>query len=370
MLRVGDREGSWIVEDMALVGSSHMLRVVHATDGRQGVLHLFRGDEGGQQAAARVVEALGALEHPLIPALIEHGETHEGEPWVVTGLFEGCTLADTLAFSPLEVHRAGHVFGQVADALSHVHERGWLHRNVSPESIIVGEDDRVALIGFEHAFTKKGLQEAEDPTFGPVAYVAPEVLRLYSSHTERSDLYSMGIVVFEAVTGRTAFPAAMMDVSADPRARARRWRSRDREIELGPDLADWLSGLIRRSTAPDPQGRLRTVDAVVGWLDAARNEWEFEEEGDAPSLVPPAPLSLGVPSLAPSIGLPSIAPSIGPPQAQTATNQEPVDEAPVTRRAPASDVLPPAIHQLAAAVLGAISGGVVSFLVIAADQAG
>jgi serine/threonine protein kinase len=368
MLRVGEREGAWLVEDIAMVGAGQLLHVAHTSDDRRGMLRLFRAGEQGEAAAGRVADALAKLDHPLIPKLADRGQTAAGEPWVVMSFFEGCTLSDTLAFSPLELHRAGRIFEQVADALAHVHERGLLHRNISPDSIVVGDGDAITLIGFEHAFTAKGLQQAEDPTFGPVAYVAPEVLRLYSSHSEKADLYSLGIVLFEAVTGRTAFPAAMMDISADPRARARRWRSRDRELELGPDLPDWLAGLIRRSTAADPQRRFRLVDAVVGWLDAARNEWEFEEEGDAPSLAPPAPLTLGGTSLAPSIGMPMVSPSIGPPPAMGPPNREEEDGPGLSQ--PEVLGLPPAVHQLAAAVLGAISGGVVSFLVIAADQAG
>ena len=138
MLRVGDREGAWLVEDMTMLGAGTLLQVIHTSDERRGMLRLFRAGDAGAQAAARLADALGAMEHPMIPSLLDQGETHDGEPWVVMSAFEGCTLADTLAFSPLELHRAGRVFEQVADALAHVHERGWLHRNISPDSIYTG----------------------------------------------------------------------------------------------------------------------------------------------------------------------------------------------------------------------------------------
>ncbi|TNE92629.1 MAG: hypothetical protein EP330_01405 [Deltaproteobacteria bacterium] len=365
MLSVGDREGDWIVEDMALPGESRLLRVVNTRGDTHGVLRLFAKGDEGRAAADRAGEALRAFDHPSIPSLLDQGQTREGEAWIVTEPFEGRTIGDIIAFEPLDVFRAARIFERLGEAIAHVHEQGWIHRDINPEKVVIADDDQVHLIGFEHALTLSALRDIEDPTFGPLAYVAPEVLRRYTDHGHRADLYSTGVILYEAVTGRSAFPAAMMDTSADPRARAQVWKSRDKVLDPGDQVPHWLAGLVRKSTQPDPRNRLKDHYALLGWLDAARDEWEVEEEGDAPSLAPPAPIAMGAPSLMPSIG-----PSIGPPPMPQGS-QSPSRTSPP---APAHQVVyqqeapPPALYDLAAALLGAIAAGVVSFLVIAIDQ--
>lgn len=362
MLRIGDREGRWVVEDMALSGETRLFRVSNTSDNVSAVLRLFTADDAGTAAAERAATALGRMEHSSIPALLGRGETRDGEPWVVTELFEGRTIGDLVAFEPLEHARAALIFERLGEAIAHVHERGWIHRDVSPENIVVTKEDEVWLIGFEHALTTRSLAKVEDPTFGPLGYVAPEVLRLYSDHGHRADLYSTGVVLYEAITGRSAFPAAMMDTSADIRARSLAWKSRDHQLDPGESVPQWLRGLVKKSTQPDPTKRLKDHFALLGWLDAAREEWEPEIEVQAP----PPPIATLPPfqmAMRPSIGTPVMQPpvSVAPPKPQGGQRQT-TSEVVYQQEAP-----PPALYGVGAGILGAISGGVFSALWILVD---
>ncbi|MCO4746509.1 MAG: protein kinase [Proteobacteria bacterium] len=363
MLIIGEREGRWFIEDLALAGETRLFKVAHTRNGQHGVLRLFTGDEAGQAAAERAASALQGMDHASIPSLLDRGETRDGEPWIVTEAFEGRSVGDLIAFDPMEPTRAARIFEHLGEAIAHLHERGWIHRDVNPETIIVTDEDEVWLIGFEHALTSRSLEKVDDPTFGPLGYVAPEVLRLYTDHGHRADLYSTGVVLYEAITGRSAFPAAMMDTSANQKARSLAWKTRDRVLDPGPDQPQWLRGLVKKATQPDPTKRLKDHYALLGWLDAAREEWDEPEEEAPSALASLPPFQMGAPSIKPSI-LPSIGPSIGPP-AYTSAPQG--DQRPPAQVIYKQEAPPPALHGVVAGLLGAVSGGVLSALWILVD---
>lgn len=357
MLNIGDREGRWRVEDVALSGETRMFRVTNTRESQVGVLRLFTSDDVGVASAERAASALSVMDHENIPTLLDRGETREGEAWIVTELFDGRTVGDLVAFEPMSHSRAGRIFERLGEAIAHVHECGWIHRDVNPENIVVTKDDKVWLIGFEHALTTRSLGKVEDPTFGPLAYVAPEVLRRYSDHGHRADLYSTGVVLYEAVTGRSAFPAAMMDTTVDVRARSLAWKTRDRALDPGEDVPRWLRGLIKKATLPDPAKRLKDHYALLGWIDAAREEWEEADDIARPPMATLPPFKMTAPSISRSMK-----PSFGP-NAAAQGGQRPVEAQVVYQR----EAPPPALHGLVAALLGAVSGGVVSVLWILVD---
>lgn len=364
MLSIGEREGSWLVEDVALSGETRLFRVVHTRNGEEGVLRLFVNSDAGIEAAERAATAFGAMDHPSIPSLFERGETHEGEPWIVTERFEGRTIGDLVAFEPLDPSRAALLFERLGEAIAHVHEAGWVHRDVNPESIVVGGEDHVWLIGFEHALSTRSLSKVEDPTFGPLGYVAPEVLKRYTDHQHRADLYSTGVVLFEAVTGRSAFPAATLDTGADIRARSLAWKSRDHTLDPGEAVPKWLQGLVKKSTQPDPTKRLKDHYALLGWLDAAREDWEEPRLAGVSATSTLPPFQMTIPK--PSIGTPVILPPVNMPphmaQRPQAGQRQAEAEVVYQQEAP-----PPALYGVVAGILGAVCGGVFSTLWIMVD---
>lgn len=155
-------------------------------------------------------EALSSarLSHPGIVTVYDTGEDEEG-PFIVLELVEGETLADLLnRDGSLDVAATAAIVRQVADALDYAHGQGVIHRDVKPANLIVASDGTVQLTDFGIA------RSADDPTtitkpgavIGTLAYLAPEVIE-GGRITPASDIYSLGAVTYEMLTGDPPFRA-------------------------------------------------------------------------------------------------------------------------------------------------------------------
>lgn len=155
-------------------------------------------------------EALSSarLSHPGIVTVYDTGEDEDG-PFIVLELVEGETLADLLSREgSLDVPATVAIVRQIADALDYAHGEGVIHRDVKPANLIVASDGKVQLTDFGIA------RSADDPTtmtkpgavVGTLAYLAPEVIE-GSAITPASDIYSLGAVTYEMLTGDAPFRA-------------------------------------------------------------------------------------------------------------------------------------------------------------------
>ena len=156
----------------------------------------------------REVRLTGQLDHPSIARILETGESD----WVVyytMPYVEGPTLREALnRVRQLPIGDAMEVASQLLDALQHAHERGILHRDVKPENIIISRG-RVVLVDFGIArailasahenLTRSGM------ALGTCTYMSPEQVRGERTIDHRSDIYSVGSLIFECLTGRTPF---------------------------------------------------------------------------------------------------------------------------------------------------------------------
>jgi serine/threonine protein kinase len=155
--------------------------------------------------------AVARLVHPNIVAVHDMG-THEGSPFIVTELVEGVTLRDTIAGRPLPVRKVVDVGIQIASGLAAAHEQGIVHRDIKPENLLVARDGRVKILDFGIAKLTDLEATAETaPTLtahglavGTAAYMSPEQAR-GSSADHRADLFSLGIVLYEMVSGVSPF---------------------------------------------------------------------------------------------------------------------------------------------------------------------
>ena len=156
--------------------------------------------------AARRFEREGrsaaALDHTGIIPVYEAGED-DGVVYLAMRLVEGPTLADVLRDGGMPRERVVHVVDAVADALDHAHARGLVHRDVKPSNILL-EGDRVWLGDFGIAASAREIGRYTTGAIGTVAYMAPEQARA-ADIDHRADLYALGCVVFECVTGRPPF---------------------------------------------------------------------------------------------------------------------------------------------------------------------
>jgi eukaryotic-like serine/threonine-protein kinase len=160
--------------------------------------------------------AASALNHPGILTVYDVG-THEGAPYLVTELLEGCTLRDRLASGPFTPRKAVDLAVQVAGGLAAAHEKGIVHRDLKPENIFVCRDGRAKILDF--GLAKLSLPELNDATLttlnlenhtatgmtmGTAGYMSPEQVRGEKADA-RSDIFSFGAVLYEMLCGQRAF---------------------------------------------------------------------------------------------------------------------------------------------------------------------
>jgi hypothetical protein len=233
---------------------------------------------GEPQAADRFKrEALAAasLSHPGVVTVFDAGEDPDG-PFIVMEFVEGETLADLLRREGrLSPEQAGQIAARVAEALEHAHRRGLVHRDVKPGNILLDRAGNVKVADFGIA---KSLQETDRFTrtgtvLGTATYLAPEQAA-GDGATPASDIYGLGVVLYEMLTGRVPFEAETPVAVA----LAHQTQAPAPPSLLAP-VPSTLEGIIMRALAKDPGQRFRSAGEMAGALRG------WEARGD-PTSVP------------------------------------------------------------------------------------
>ena len=148
--------------------------------------------------------AAAALVHPNICTVHEIGQTDNGRPFIAMALYEGETLAERLRPGPLPLEEAAATAEQIARGLAAAHARGIIHRDVKPGNVIVGPDGTVRLLDFGIAQAIEATLTDSGTTPGTAPYMSPEQVR-GDPVDPRTDLWSLGVVVYETLTGERPF---------------------------------------------------------------------------------------------------------------------------------------------------------------------
>jgi serine/threonine-protein kinase len=190
----------------------------------------------------------GSLTHPAIAQVYDYGEAAPGgPPYLVLELVDGPSLAGVLAGGPLDPAATVDVVAQVAAGLAAAHSAGLVHRDVKPANLLMGRDGRVKItdFGIAHAAGSAPLTQA-GALVGTPAYLAPE-RAAGEPATAASDLYSLGIVAYECLTGTPPFRGTPMEIAG---------ASRFQPLPpLPPAVPPAVTALVTALTAKDPEGR-------------------------------------------------------------------------------------------------------------------
>ena len=210
---VGQQLGHY--ETIALLGEGGMGTVYLAKDtrlGRKVALKLlpsyFTRDANRLRRFEQEARAASSLNHPNILTIYEIGET-DGTHFIATEFIEGETLRERMTGAPMQMGDVLHVAEQVASALAAAHEAGIIHRDIKPENIMVRRDALVKVLDF--GLAKLAKQQPTDPeatgkvgVMGTVPYMSPEQA-LGRDLDHRSDLFSLGVLLYEMATGISPF---------------------------------------------------------------------------------------------------------------------------------------------------------------------
>jgi predicted Ser/Thr protein kinase len=202
------------------------------------------------------IEALALIDHPGIVGALDTGETPGGRPYFVMQFVEGCDLRSVIKERGMEFERAAHILRQVGHALSAAHDKGILHRDLKPENIrlqpLAGGEEQVKLIDFGIASVKDSKSTLNTHTTevaGTLSYMAPE--QFVGKPTPSSDIYAMGVIAYEMVTGRIPFNTS----SAVQQYEMQREGTRVKPKDLRPDLATAAQKAILKALAFNPKDR-------------------------------------------------------------------------------------------------------------------
>jgi tetratricopeptide (TPR) repeat protein len=218
----------------------------------------------------REARAVAKLSHPNILDVYELGE-HEGRPFMSTELLEGETLRDRLGGASLGWRRATEIGAAIADGLGAAHEAGICHRDLKPSNVFITADGRVKVLDFglaryEDAGVGKDVTHAPtitrhtDPgtVLGTVGYMSPEQVR-GETVDQRSDIFSLGCVLYEMVSGQRAFSGDSAVETMNAILKEEPSEVLSSGVELPPELA----GTIRRCLEKRPQSRFQSASDLA-----------------------------------------------------------------------------------------------------------
>ena len=279
-----------------LIGEGARKRVYCATDtrlGREVALAIVKTeglDGAGRERVAREARAMARLgDHPHIVTVFDVGD-EDDQPYIVSQLMPGGSIAELLEQSDdrrLSVEDALRLTIEVAEALDHAHGHGVVHRDLKPANVWRAADGSVRLGDFGlAATTDQSRLTVEGLVVGTVAYLAPEQA-VGRSPDARSDLYSLGALLYELLTGRPPFlgedavTVISQHLSTPPVSPS--WHN--------ADVPPPLEAIVLRMLAKDPQDRPASARAVIDEL--RRIELTSHDDLPAPASSPPKLLTYG-----------------------------------------------------------------------------
>jgi len=214
------------------------------------------------QREARVV---ARLEHAHIIPVYDFNE-HHGEPYLVMRFIEGDTLKPKMENGPLPPAEILHLIRPVCQALAYAHQQGVLHRDIKPSNIMISQDGNVFLSDFGLARMVQAGEStlSQDMMVGTPQYISPEQAQGLSELDGRTDIYSLGVVLFEMLTGQVPFSADTPFATIHDHIYA----PLPLPSTINPDIDPAVERTLLKALAKDPADRFATADELLASLES------------------------------------------------------------------------------------------------------
>jgi beta-lactam-binding protein with PASTA domain/predicted Ser/Thr protein kinase len=267
----------------SVVGTGGMATVWRAMDESLGrvvaikmLAERYSEDESFVERFRREAQSAAGLNHPNIVSIYDRGEA-DGSYYIAMEYLDGRSLKDEIVEDgPLPAPRAIDYALQILQALRFAHRNGVVHRDIKPDNIIVGRDRRLKVTDFGIARAGASQMTEVGSIIGTAQYLSPEQARGQQVRPP-ADLYSLGVVLYEMLTGRVPFDGdsavaiAMKHVSENPRP----------PRELNPSIPPALEQVVLRALAKDPALRYQSAEDMAADLERVRRGASVAHETQA-----------------------------------------------------------------------------------------
>jgi serine/threonine-protein kinase len=263
------------------IGSGGMADVYCAEDthlGRQvalKVLHRrFAQDQEFVERFRREASSAAGLNHPNVVGVFDRGE-HEGTYYIAMEFLEGQTLKEIVASeAPLAQERVIDLGLQILQAAGFAHNHGVIHRDFKPHNVIVDEQGHAKVTDFGIARAGASEMTETGSIMGTAQYLSPEQAQGHAV-TATSDIYSIGVMLYEMLAGRLPFEgdsavAVALKHLSEPPVPISQWR---------PDIHPALEAVVMAALAKDPAQRWQSAEDLAAGLEAARTQIEAGSNG-------------------------------------------------------------------------------------------
>ena len=239
----------------------------------------FNNDEEFIKRFNREAQSATSLAHPNIVSIYDVGE--DGDIYyIVMEYVEGMTLKQYIQKNdPVPIEKALDIMKQITAAISHAHQNGIIHRDIKPQNILIDHNGHIKITDFGIAIALSSTNITQtNAVLGSVHYLSPEQARGGMAN-KKSDIYSIGIVMFELFTGRlpfygeSAISIALKHLQSETPS-PKRWN---------PDIPQTVENIILKATAKDSFHRYESVDAM--WEDI-RTALDPSRINEAPFVIP------------------------------------------------------------------------------------